>query len=67
VIFRERPGGRSTWSAGVGRVSRPSLAAVIGICQKDIKKVLAYSTVSQLGYMFIGARGGGPGRRPSST
>jgi NADH-quinone oxidoreductase subunit L len=28
-------------------------AAVIGICQKDIKKVLAYSTVSQLGYMFM--------------
>jgi NADH-quinone oxidoreductase subunit L len=28
-------------------------AATIGICQRDIKKVLAYSTVSQLGYMFI--------------
>jgi NADH-quinone oxidoreductase subunit L len=28
-------------------------AASIGICQRDIKKVLAYSTVSQLGYMFI--------------
>jgi NADH-quinone oxidoreductase subunit L len=28
-------------------------AAVIGICQKDIKKVLAYSTVSQLGFMFM--------------
>ncbi|MGI5940333.1 MAG: NADH-quinone oxidoreductase subunit L [Thermoleophilia bacterium] len=28
-------------------------AAFIGICQKDIKKVLAYSTVSQLGYMFM--------------
>jgi NADH-quinone oxidoreductase subunit L len=30
------------------------LAATIGILQNDIKKVLAYSTVSQLGYMFIG-------------
>jgi NADH-quinone oxidoreductase subunit L len=29
-------------------------SATIGFCQKDIKKVLAYSTVSQLGYMFIG-------------
>ncbi|SRR5579883_620575 len=29
-------------------------AATIGITQTDIKKVLAYSTVSQLGYMFIG-------------
>ncbi len=30
-------------------------AASIGIVQTDIKKVLAYSTVSQLGYMFMGA------------
>ncbi|MBC7923515.1 MAG: NADH-quinone oxidoreductase subunit L, partial [Ferruginibacter sp.] len=29
-------------------------AATIGIFQNDIKKVLAYSTVSQLGYMFLG-------------
>jgi NADH-quinone oxidoreductase subunit L len=28
-------------------------AATIGICQRDIKKVLAYSTISQLGYMFV--------------
>jgi len=28
-------------------------AATIGIAQTDIKKVLAYSTVSQLGYMFM--------------
>ena len=29
-------------------------AATIGITQTDIKRVLAYSTVSQLGYMFLG-------------
>jgi NADH-quinone oxidoreductase subunit L len=29
-------------------------AATIALVQSDIKKVLAYSTVSQLGYMFIG-------------
>ncbi len=28
-------------------------AATIGVAQNDIKKVLAYSTVSQLGYMFL--------------
>lgn len=30
------------------------LAAAIAVSQTDIKKVLAYSTVSQLGYMFLG-------------
>lgn len=30
------------------------LAALIALGQRDIKKVLAYSTVSQLGYMFLG-------------
>jgi len=29
------------------------VAATIGIAQTDIKKILAYSTVSQLGYMFL--------------
>ncbi|MGO9895602.1 MAG: NADH-quinone oxidoreductase subunit L [Bryobacteraceae bacterium] len=29
-------------------------AATIGLAQNDIKKVFAYSTVSQLGYMFMG-------------
>ena len=30
------------------------LAATIALAQYDIKKVLAYSTISQLGYMFLG-------------
>jgi len=29
-------------------------AATIGLVQTDIKRVLAYSTISQLGYMFLG-------------
>src|SRR3970282_2221174 len=34
-------------------VLRALMAASIGLVQNDIKRVLAYSTVSQLGYMFL--------------
>ena len=34
------------------------LAALIAMAQDDIKKVLAYSTISQLGYMFMAAGAG---------
>jgi len=36
-------------------------AATIGLVQTDIKRVLAYSTVSQLGYMFLALGVGAPG------
>ena len=36
-------------------------AATIGLLQTDIKKVLAYSTISQLGYMFLALGCGGFG------
>jgi NADH-quinone oxidoreductase subunit L len=39
--------------AGIGALTA-IFAATIALVQTDIKKVLAYSTVSQLGYMFIG-------------
>ena len=39
--------------ATVGAVTA-LFAATMGLFQTDIKKVLAYSTVSQLGYMFLG-------------
>ena len=29
-------------------------AATIALCQNDLKRMLAYSTISQLGYMFLG-------------
>ncbi|MBI4409168.1 MAG: NADH-quinone oxidoreductase subunit L [Gemmatimonadetes bacterium] len=38
--------------AGIGALTA-LFAATIGLAQYDIKKVLAYSTVSQLGYMFL--------------
>ena len=40
-------------------VATALVAASIALTQYDIKKVLAYSTVSQLGYMFIGVGVGG--------
>ncbi len=42
------------WVACIG-LATAFMAATIGLAQNDIKKVFAYSTVSQLGYMFLGA------------
>jgi len=41
------------WVAAIGGLTA-FFAATIGFFQYDIKKVLAYSTVSQLGFMFVG-------------
>ena len=43
--------------AGIGALTA-FVAATIALVQNDIKRVLAYSTVSQLGYMFIGIGSG---------
>ena len=52
VLFSMAPVS-STVVAGIGALTA-LFAATIGLRQYDIKKVLAYSTVSQLGYMFLG-------------
>ncbi len=53
VLYQLSPG-VALFVAGVGAATA-LFAATIGLAQDDIKKVLAYSTVSQLGYMFVGA------------
>jgi NADH-quinone oxidoreductase subunit L len=52
VLFAMAPVSGSV-VAGIGALTA-LFAATIGLRQYDIKRVLAYSTVSQLGYMFLG-------------
>ena len=52
VLFALSPLG-SAVVAGIGALTA-LFAATIALKQWDIKRVLAYSTVSQLGYMFVG-------------
>jgi NADH-quinone oxidoreductase subunit L len=51
------------WVVAVVGAATAVVAATIAVAQNDIKRVLAYSTVSQLGYMFlamgVGAYGAG--------
>ncbi len=56
VIYTHAPGAMDV-IAIVG-IATAFMAATIGLAQTDIKKVFAYSTVSQLGYMFVGVGSG---------
>ena len=51
VLFRLAPEAMAV-VAGIGAFTA-IFAAVIAVAQNDIKRVLAYSTLSQLGYMFL--------------
>jgi NADH-quinone oxidoreductase subunit L len=51
VLFSHAPVTLSV-VGGIG-VATAFMAGTIGLVQNDIKRVLAYSTVSQLGYMFV--------------
>jgi len=42
----------AAWAAGIGAATA-LLAATIALSQTDLKRILAYSTISQLGYMFL--------------
>ncbi|MGC8667205.1 MAG: NADH-quinone oxidoreductase subunit L [Chthonomonadales bacterium] len=44
---------------GIGTITA-FMAATIAVTQTDIKKVMAYSTISQLGYMMVGLGAGSP-------
>ena len=56
VLFALAPAAAAV-VAGVGALTA-LFAATIALKQWDIKRVLAYSTISQLGYMFIGVGSG---------
>ncbi|MGQ9504860.1 MAG: NADH-quinone oxidoreductase subunit L [Thermogutta sp.] len=44
---------------GIIAVITATMAAIIALTQTDLKRILAYSTISQLGYMFLGLSVGG--------
>jgi NADH-quinone oxidoreductase subunit L len=45
------------WVIWIGVITA-ALAATMAMVQKDFKRILAYSTISQLGYMFLGVGAG---------
>ena len=64
-LFVLRPDGPARGRACIGGFTA-LLAALIALTQTDLKRVLAYSTVSQLGFMFLALGSGGRGRAERS-
>ncbi len=56
----EASGPALNWVIWIG-VLTAFFAATVALVQKDLKRVLAYSTISQLGYMFLGLGAGAYG------
>jgi NADH-quinone oxidoreductase subunit L len=52
-VFEETPGIQDL-AAGLGAITL-LVAGLVALVQTDIKRVIAYSTMSQIGYMFLGA------------
>ncbi len=52
AIFEASPAALS-WVAWIGGLTA-FFAATMALVQRDFKRILAYSTISQLGYMFLG-------------
>ncbi|HEV2351443.1 MAG TPA: NADH-quinone oxidoreductase subunit L [Terriglobia bacterium] len=52
ILFAHAPAALEVVSA-IGCLTA-FFAATIALCQNDLKRMLAYSTISQLGYMFVG-------------
>ncbi|MFQ5578273.1 MAG: NADH-quinone oxidoreductase subunit L, partial [Anaerolineae bacterium] len=57
-LFAVIEGSALAWVVIIGSITA-FFGATIGVAQNDIKRVLAYSTISQLGYMMIGLGLGG--------
>jgi NADH-quinone oxidoreductase subunit L len=57
VLFGLAPSS-AAWVAGIG-VATALFAATIALTQTDLKRILAYSTISQLGFMFLAVGVGG--------
>lgn len=59
-LFQQIDGGLALTVIAIVGCFTALLAATIALCNNDLKGVFAYSTVSQLGYMFLGLGAGHP-------
>ena len=65
-FYEEMAAEARTWIMWIGAITLFA-TGLLALVQNDIKRVLAYSTVSQLGYMVARSGSGRVRRRASST